>query len=306
MKKKRLYEDYDYEEEYNKELKKKSEYEDVIRNYKYSYMRKTIISGDVVESELYPIWKCRNDMPRERVGRTREAQKKLNDKNRRKKIVRLVNTNFGEEDLFLSLTYKDGDIPTEERAMKDIKNYIARLRRKRKKDGIKEPLKYVYEIAYDNDPESSKAVRIHHHIFINNMDRDVAEKLWGKGRANSKRLQKDDFGLEGISRYIAEQPRKKKDGEKQTRGKRFGYSTNLKKPIITCDRTTLSNRRVENIAMNENDYKEFYEDKYKDCEYLECTVYRSKIYSGIYMYAKLKKKSGDKKSERSTRAEMVI
>lgn len=286
--KKRLYEDYDYENEYKKELKKKSEVEDLRLNNNYVYMRKTITSGNVVECEIYPVWKCKSDMPRKRTGKTtRKAQKNLNDKNRRKTIVRYINNNFGAEDIFLTLTYPDGYIPTEERALKDMKNYIAKVRRRRKKDGIKEPFKYIYVISYDNDPENSTAIRIHHHIIMSKMNRDVAEELWNIGRANSKRLQPDDFGLEGVARYMAQQPQKKKD---QRRGKRFGHSTNLKKPKITYDRTTLTNRRAENMILKENDYKEYFEKRYKNCDYLDCKTYKSDLFPGVYFYARLRKR----------------
>ncbi|WP_061313663.1 rolling circle replication-associated protein [Clostridium botulinum] len=272
---KKLYEDYDYEETYNKKLT-----EDLRMNNNYVYVRKTIISRDCVEVEVYPIWKCRNDIPRgKRKGKTREVQKKLNRKNSRKNTVRLINSNFVKGDLYITLTYKNGYLPDEKRARKDMRNYLERIRRWRKRNGIIEPLKYIYSIGFEGNPEHSKKVRIHHHLIINKMDRNAVEDLWGKGRAKAIRLQPDDFNFEGVGRYISDQG-----------PERIAYSKNLKKPIIRKDRTTLTRRKAENLALNENDYREFFEKKYKDCTYLDCSVYQSDKFPGIYFYARLRKK----------------
>jgi len=276
---KKLYEDYDYEEIYDKELTREEEIEDLRINNNYVYMIKTTTSGNMVESELYPIWKCRNNVPRKKRGKSREVQKNLNKKNSRKNTVRLINANFVNGDLYITLTYKDGYLPDEKRARKDIRNYLDRVRRWRKRNGITEPLKYIYSIGFENDVEHSKKVRIHHHLIINQMDRDVAEDIWGMGRAEARRLKADDFQFEGVGRYIANQG-----------PERIGNSLNLKKPTVTKDRTTLKNRKAEKLALNENDYKEFFEKKYKDCIYLDCKTYQSDDFPGVYFYARLKKK----------------
>ncbi len=277
---KKLYEDYDYEEVYDQKITSEEDIEDLRINNNYVYLRRTIISGKIVEVEIYPIWKCRNDVPRKKKGVSREAQKKLNEKNSRKNTVRLINTNFIEkEDLYITLTYKDGYLPDEKRARKDIQNYIARLKRWRKRNGITEPLKYIYSIGFEDNPEHSKKIRIHHHLIINKINRDVAEDLWGKGRAESRRLKPDDFQFEGVGRYIASQGRE-----------RIGHSTNLEKPIVKKDRTRLTNRKAEKIVRNENDYKEYFEKKYEDCIYLDCNTYQSSEFPGVYFYARLRKK----------------
>lgn len=285
---KKLHENYEYEEIYKKSIKetKEDEIESKLRENrrkKYTYIKKTIISGPVVECEIYPVWKNGSDVPRVKVGASREAQKNLNDKNARKKINRLVNTNFTEDDLMITLTYKNNYLPNEEEAKRDIQNYINRLKRRRKKDGIEEPLKYLYVIEYENNKKNSKKVRIHHHIIINKMDRNSAEEVWKKGRTDSMRLQLDDDGLSGISGYIS---------KGISAGRRWSYSKNLKKPIIHRDRTTLSKRKVERVALAENDYKEFFEKQYKKqgYEYYDCRTYYSDISAGYYLYARLTNK----------------
>lgn len=74
------------------------------------------------------------------------------------------------------------------------------------------------------------------------MDRNVAEDLWGKGRVEAKRVLPDEFGLEGIARYMVNQ-----------KGKRWYGSRNLKQPEVNRSVTKLTKKRAEKIAINEND-----------------------------------------------------
>lgn len=278
-KKIKLYDDYDYEDGYNKKIKREESYEDLRLNNNYVYVRKTITSGNIVECEIYPVWKSKGDVPRgKRKKESRKAQQNLNRKNSIKNVIRLVNANFHDGDLYITLTYKDNYLPNESRARKDIRNYIAKIKRWRKKNGLKEELKYIYSIGFENDPDNSKKVRIHHHLIMSKMDRDAAEKMWTKGRSEARRLQADNYDFEGVSRYIASQ------GEE-----RIAHSQNLKKPIVTIDRTSLTRRKAENLAINENDFKEYFEGKYKNSMYLDCNVYKSDDFPGVYFYARLRK-----------------
>lgn len=280
------YADYDYLEIYNELVLGARTIEEKIEEIrscglKYRYMVKTIISGPMVESNIYPIYERKKDIPRkDKENPSEEAQINLNDRNAKLRFVRLVNTNFTKNDLVITLTYKDGYLPTEREAKRDITNYIRRLKAYRKKHGDPE-LKYIYVIGCDDSEiqHRNKKIRIHHHIIINAMDRDVAEDLWKKGRVEAKRLQPDDFNLEGIARYLANQ-----------RGKRWYASRNLKKPKEYQSITKLTNRRAEKLAANENDlevlFEKMYSNKYR---YLDCTKYISGITGGIYLYCRMRR-----------------
>ena len=76
----------------------------------------------------------------------------------------------------------------EERAEKDIKNFIARINYRRRKAGL-ENAKYIYIPAIDG------YARPHFHILISGdgMDRDELEDLWTKcERKNTRRVKPDD------------------------------------------------------------------------------------------------------------------
>jgi hypothetical protein len=241
----------------------------------FTYRVKTIKSGKMLESEIYPLWKNRSEATRAKKEiESRKVQKNLNDKNAKKNIIRKINTNFTDEDLAIDLTYK-GSPPDEEQARKDIQNYIRRVREYRRKNGLPE-LKYIYVIEFDTD---GKKKRVHHHMLMNSMDRDVAEKLWGKGYANARRLQPNEFGLEGIARYITKDPKGTK---------RWCASRNLQEPKITIADHKITKRQAEKIARNQNEAAAIFEKIYKGYKFNDINVKYSDYVSGAYLYARMR------------------
>lgn len=250
---------------------------------KYKYILKTIISGDMLEAEIYPVYEKRSEIPRrEKEKDSKDSQNNLNDKNARKRFVRIVNTNFGKEDLLISLTYEDKYLPTQKQAKKDVQNYIRRLKNYRGKQELQE-LKYVYVIEYVDEEEQhkSKKIRVHHHVIINKMDRDVAEDLWKRGRVEARRLQPDDFGLEGLARYMLKDPR----------GKRWYGSRKLKEPTIYRSVTKLSKRKADQMALNPDKLpdaiEKIYHGKYRFNDY---QTYLSDITGGFYIYCRMRRR----------------
>lgn len=245
-------------------------------------MTHRILSGDYVEINMYPVWPNRRDTPRggERKE-SRQAQKNLNDKNSRRKLVRLVNANFHKGDLILTPTYGDGCLPTLEQARRDMKNYISRLKRHRKKKGLP-PLKYIYVIEYAE--EGSRKVRIHHHMIINRMDRDEAESLWKMGRVESKYAQPDDFELEGFATYIS-----KLSGRKGCH--KYAASKNLDKPKEYKSVTRLSRRKFAEIIKSGDERAGLLEAVYRgQLKYLDSETYINQEYGGFYLYSRLRRK----------------
>lgn len=262
------------------------------------YRVKTIRSGPMLEVEVYPIW--REPVPGEkrakRVRELRKAQSNLNDKNSKKYLVRLINTNFTKNDIWITLTYQDGRLPADiEQAKKDVTNYIRRLKRHIKKHNLPE-LKYVYVTEY-RDADGKRKKRVHHHMVINFPDRDVAEELWnGGGRTQTRRLQPDDFGLEGLARYIA------KD-KSETTIKRYTPSRNLKQPTITVADSKITRRRAEKIATEENMAHETFEKLYPNYHFNDMQVRYSPYVSGAYIYVRMKRIAPKKERRRKRQDE---
>lgn len=254
-------------------------HDDVLR-----YRTKTITSGPVVECEIYPIWKHRTEVKKAAECKTPLAQKAVNERNARKRLIRKINSNFTEADVVCHLTYAD-EAPDLDQARKDMQNYIRRVRDYRKRMGMSE-LKYVYVIEYDDGESGTKAKRIHQHVIMSGMDRDIAQQLWTKGRANCDRLQPDEYGFEALARYMLKDPKGKK---------RWSGSKNLAEPIETIADHKVTVRQVERIAMQmEESAGKIFASKFPACNILDITVKRSDRVAGAYIYAKMRKSTSSK------------
>ena len=186
-----------------------------------------------------------NTKPFKRRRKSKEstpAQKNLNNKKAKRYLTRLVHNNFTPKDLYVDLTYDGENIPdTKEEILKDVRNYIKRLQRYRKKNNLSK-LKYIYVIS--NADQLGNKVRYHVHMIINDMDRDVAEQKWGKGRANTDRMQFDETGVVGKTLYMAGQAK----GDRS-----WNCSTNLKKPEAIVSDHKISRRQLEHMASMPDD-----------------------------------------------------
>jgi len=274
-----------YEEVFNKEYEDtREELIESLRDKDISkYRVKTIKSGDMLECEIYPIWNSSKKKRCEKLNTTSKAQKNLNDRNTKKNIIRLMNTNFSSDDMWATFTYDADCLPEDETlAKRDMQNYIRRLKRIIKKNDL-EDLKYIYVTEYEDDPQKGKK-RVHHHVVMNFKDRDIAEKVWDKGgRTHSRRLQPDDYGLEGMARYITKDPKN---------SKRYTTSRNLKKPTITVADSKMTKRRAEKIAKNCNDSPVIFEKWYQGYNFNDIEIKLSEFVSGTYMYVRMKKING--------------
>lgn len=134
-----------------------------------------------------------------------------------------------------------------------------------------------------------KPTHIHHHIITNFLDRDVAEALWKKGgRTQSRRLQPDDFGLEGLARYIGKQH----ESDQKQSGKaahRWRSSKNLTQPTVTTADTVMTRRQVERLVRaSEQEREEYFTHGCTNLRYLDCSIRYSDIVPGAYIYIRMR------------------
>lgn len=179
---------------------------------------KRIWAGDVYEEKIY-------FSPRERgISCERAAKENLSTEDMaeyncleaKRRCARMVNANFKEGDLFLTLTFRERvDIKT---ALRLFRNFINRLKRLRKRKGYSE-LKYLYVV-------ESKRKREHVHLLINKMDLTMKElsEVWGLGRVMVSILEPGG-DYTGLAYYIT------KENYKEY-GKRWSGSRNLEKPKV--------------------------------------------------------------------------
>lgn len=252
-----------------------------IRVGKMGYRTRTVKAGPRLEAEVYPIF-GRETEKRLRAARanvTPAKMQKLNMERSRRHFIQLIDGNFTDQDIHLTLTYKRA--PDYEQAKKDVRNFLGKVKRLRKKLGLPE-LKYAGTIEGNTE---GKKERIHVHLLMNGgIDRETLEKMWAKGYANADRLKPDENGLEAVARYIVKQ---------QKNRKKWFASRNLKQPVSRVSDTKMSNGRVKRLAMTfPNEAKEIMEKTYPGYMYVKSQVYYSDVVDGFYIRAVMRKRGG--------------
>ena len=135
------------------------------------YREKRYYCGEYLDVYIYPTYRQGRSRGK-RSKPTSAAQAKLNQRHREEKLVRLLHANFTPDDLEIHLTYQQQPESPEE-AQRLLRNYIRRVQRARKKQGLP-PLKYIAVTE-----KGSKNGRYHHHVTLSGgMDRDELENPW--------------------------------------------------------------------------------------------------------------------------------
>ena len=161
-----------------------------------AYFLNTIDAGKTREVEKWR--KAPKEVRREinraaRLNPTTEAQAKVNRNRALRKLICLVNANFGFGDFWLTFTYAREYMPTDESCDKDYKKLMAKLRALYKKAGV--PFKYI---AVYGQPGH----RPHIHLLCSKgVDLEEIAALWECGRVGIKLL--DNRGqYRGLAEYI--------------------------------------------------------------------------------------------------------
>lgn len=250
------------------------------------YRTRTIKAGTRLEAEVYPIYGrgMEQTARREKLNITRERQAQLNTRRSKRKLVLLMENNFSyDRDVHVTLTYAGAE-PTLERCRKDVRNFLLRVKRLREKRGL-EDLKYIYAIGHD------AGQRIHVHMVTNGgIGRDELETMWGKGYANTIRLQKQGGGLQGMANYLFRQNEKARDNGERQGFHMWSGSRNLKPPKEHTSDTKLSNRKVKKAALNFGaDGKAILEKTYPGYTLESWQVMYSDVVDGVYIRAVMRK-----------------
>lgn len=199
--------------------------------------KKTITAGRLVKTILYTAPEPR-DGERARAEKSRmttAARQAMNDKTARTKLEMLMAENFTGRDLFLTLTYRNADLPPKRAAaVKLLRKFLKELRRHRTARG--QELRYIY-----TTEEKHGAARLHHHLVLNATGRDVEviRSLWPYGDViDVEQIDEDDFAALAV--YIT----KESVEGRPVGAQMWTRSRNLRQPKVeTCfvpDDTTLT------------------------------------------------------------------
>lgn len=251
------------------------------------YATKEIRSGEQLEVEIYPEFGRgqQNLIPSAAREKQRKAQKNLNDRNSRKQCERVINHNFGDGDVWATFTYDQDNVPASmDDAQRDMQNFIRRVNRRRKKQGLPNA-KYVYVT------EQSPSGRWHHHIVMDGgLDMDTLEGLWKLGRRNQvRRLSKDENGLSGMANYLTKGPRDKKPGAKGQ--KSWVASKGLEQPDERVNHYKFKRKHVREMARDENVVRAMMEKWYAPEGYIYTSsqVRYNEVNGRFYIYARLRR-----------------
>ncbi|MGL4571834.1 MAG: rolling circle replication-associated protein [Clostridium sp.] len=235
----------------------------------------------------------KNKSRKEKCKVTTPVQRKLNTRRSMEWHKMLVNTNFDNSDYVIHATFNDNKKPTtKEEIEREFKNYIARINRRRKKDGLGNA-RYVAVIEGLNNPEK----RIHFHIIIDgDLDRDTLEDLWKKkGIINVDRLQLNEEGLTGLVEYITKE--KLQDDEvyeEEKYRKAYRTSLGLKKPKLEVNDCKFNKRKLREMLVSYPSRQEI-EKMYPGYTLTRFDIKQNDEYGHIYVEIQMRRYVKNKK-----------
>ncbi len=280
MKRKKRYVDYDYENTFDSPLSILDEerIKKMLNDGKLNsiYCTKTIQSGNQFEVEIYPEFTKKQAKHSKLKKKNNKAQKKLNDKNARKRLERLINSNFEDGDYWITLTYDDKHLPDSiDEAVKNMRNYLRKINYRRKKLGLKNA-KYIYITEYS----SEKNIRCHHHLILEKgLSMDIIESCWIYGKRNNvRKVDPDENGLTGLAKYLTKDPKGKK---------RWCSSRGLKKPKERKSYTVFPFSKIRKMIIDNNSIEHYMQLKYKNKNYVSCDVRFNEYNGKFYIYVRM-------------------
>lgn len=174
-------------------------------------------------------------------------------------------------------------------AEKEVQKFIRRLKRVYKK--ADKLLKYIYITE-----EGAKKARLHHHLLVNaeaGVDRNAIEKAWGKGYANSVRIQLEHGGIDGLVTYLSKDPKGRKT---------YISSRNLIKPQESVSDTKTSRKQFKQLTLwpeDCEDMQKHFEQKHPAYKLVNVEKYYNEITCKWYIRAKMELREEYKRKPQS-------
>ena len=289
------------------------------------YRTKTVYAGEYLYVSCYPLIgananriqkrRLEEDLAAENLKRSkiRARYAKYNNKRRTEEFEQLVHASFEKGDLHICCTYEMQDYlhgekeeqRTREDALRDIRNFLRRVKYLLKKHGC-DLAQFRWICCTVTKEDHSEAVnprpdRHHHHLLVHGVPaelRNDVENLWLLGYCNADRLQDSDKGLAAMAGYIARQEGGF-SGEKPGM-KSYTTSRNIIRPTVKTSDRAISRRRASVIAADVRYAgQEIFEKLYEGYRLVEeARVVVSTFVAGAYIYAKLRAKPTGKKMQR--------
>jgi hypothetical protein len=190
------------------------------------YIREKIAGGKQKEVKVYHAYKYQSKKTSrsKNIKITAEEMSKINTYNAERKLRILLNANFKEDDLYLTLTYKD-KTPEGAEAKSCLTKFTRKLRDFYKKIGS--ALKYIAVTEY-------KQKRIHHHMLINGdtkIKKSDISKLWDHGYVKVEFFGGQPDDCLRLASYFIKETNNTFNTDERVHGLRWISSKNLVHPV---------------------------------------------------------------------------
>lgn len=213
------------------------------------WMIRTIRSGRVIEKSQFYVGARKPRAPK--TGSTTAARRDKNMNTAIRNLARIINCNWGKNDILLTLTYDEQHLPeSAEDAQRLCSLFWRRLGRVLKDAG--ERLHGFWTVC-DKDDEGNP-VRLHHHCVLScngisvlwaddgtlescGINGRALSDIWGNGGVNVE-LLRDQDDYTPVAAYILRQTVNTADAKK------WHASRGLEKPVIESETITVSPREL--------------------------------------------------------------
>lgn len=194
-----------------------------------------------------------------------------------RKLGRILNTNYADGLLFVTLKYADSRLPADS---EEAKKNAAKLLRKART--MKPDLKYVMVNA-NWSPRRHRPARLHHHLVMNITSVDMLAELWPEGEFYVE-IIRNPSDLTQLAAYLVDNVHDLEVGKKK-----WTTSKGMEKPIYTEPKPVEDLGAIQPIpntviceATNIQN-----EDGYVDGSYMRCiTKERVKVRGGMVILPK--------------------
>lgn len=196
--------------------------------------RKIIRAGNLWMAVQYTAIHGQNQQARRemRAQISTPAREALNARTSWQKLMLILAANFRKDDLVVTLTYRDEDLPkTREQADRNLGNFIRYLRQQRR---LRDPDPGTVYVRVTEGYHTGG--RLHHHLILNSTGEDFAmiRKIWKKYGGDD--VDFEQFGWDGAERwakYLTKEPREK--GRRHVGDRSWRASRGMKKPVSSFE-----------------------------------------------------------------------
>lgn len=184
-----------------------------------TYLKTIITAGNLEWQIVRPILHRGDDAAARRAKRqlSSEAQKAMNAKYSWQELERQLAANYGPGDLWITLTYRDADLPrSEAEADANVTKFLRRWRAERKKRGQQLRVHWNAEHLHQSENYFEDG-RWHHHLCVNatGEDYELIRRCWTWG--DNVEIRALRFGgadsYEALARYMCKERPERKVGK---------------------------------------------------------------------------------------------